>query len=186
MTMRVRALAVPSLAAAGLMMTAAAAPSFADGHAAPVQAQATIINLQGEEIGMASLRQGPTGVLLHIRVSGLTPGAHGFHLHSHGACDPEEGFTTAKGHVGLIEGGHGLLNPDGPEAGDLPNLFVGADGIAEMEAFNTLVSLVEGPHNLLDEDGSTFVIHANPDDHMSQPIGGSGPRVACGLIEAAQ
>ena len=54
-----------------------------------------------------------------------------------------------------------------------------------MEAFTTFVSLTDGPNNLLDADGSTFVIHENPDDHLTQPIGGSGARVACGEIVAA-
>ena len=35
---------------------------------------------------------------------------------------------------------------------------------------------------LKDADGSALVIHANPDDHMSQPIGGAGARIACGVI----
>lgn len=177
---------VPVLAVAALAFIATASPALADAHATAAKARATIINIDGEEIGTASLRQGPAGVLLHIRVTGLTPGAHGLHLHSHGVCEPDEGFKTAKGHVGLVAGGHGLLNPQGPEPGDLPNIFVGADGIGEMEAFTTLVSLVDGPNNLLDADGSTFVIHENPDDHLSQPIGGSGARVACGQIVPAE
>ena len=86
--------------------------------------------------------------------------------------------------MGLVPGGHGLLNPEGPEPGDIPNIFVGADGVGEMEAFTSLVSLVEGPNNLLDADGSTFIIHENADDHVTQPIGGAGARVVCGVIEA--
>ena len=39
-----------------------------------------------------------------------------------------------------------------------------------------------GDRGLLDEDASALVIHANPDDHMSQPVGGAGGRVACGVI----
>ena len=87
---------IPVLAAATIGLLAAAHPAFADGHAKAAKAQATIINIDGEEIGTASLRQGPAGVLLHIKVSGLTPGAHGLHLHSHGVCEPGEGFRTAR------------------------------------------------------------------------------------------
>ena len=159
-------------------------PALADDTAAPVMAKATLINTDGEEAGMATLTQGPSGVLIHVKVEGLTPGKHGLHLHAHGVCEPHEGFKTAKGHVGKVPGGHGLLNPEGPEPGDIPNIFVGADGVGEMEAFTSLVSLVEGPNNLLDEDGSTFIIHENADDHLTQPIGGAGARVACGVIEA--
>lgn len=153
----------------------------ADGHGS--KAHAELINASGDVIGMATLLQAPTGVLLHVRVTGLTPGKHGLHLHSHGDCLPETGFKSAKGHVGKVEGAHGLLNPKGPEPGDLPNIFVGADGVGEMEAFSTLVSLEGGEHPLIDADGSTFIIHENADDHLTQPIGGAGARVACGTIK---
>ena len=150
----------------------------------PVTARADIIGIDGKTIGEARLTQGATGVLIHLKVAGLPPGAKGLHLHSHGTCEPHTGFKSAKGHVGLVKGGHGLLNPRGPEAGDLPNIFIAADGKGEMEAYTTLVSLTAGEHNLLDSDGSTFVIHAAPDDHKSQPIGGAGGRIACGIIKA--
>ena len=42
------------------------------------------------------------------------------------------------------------------------------------------------PPGLLDEDGSAVVIHANPDDHLTQPIGGAGGRVGCGVISATE
>lgn len=146
-------------------------------------AKAKLIDAAGAEIGVAHLTQGPSGVLIHVKVSGLKPGAHGLHLHTLGVCETGEGFKTAKGHVGTVEGGHGLLNPKGPEPGDLPNIFVGADGKGEMEAFTSLVSLSDGAHPLLDQDGSSFIIHENADDHLTQPIGGAGGRVACGIIE---
>ena len=159
----------------------------ASAHAAShgVDAKAAIINKKGVEIGFAQLTQAPTGVLIHNKVSGLQPGKHGLHLHSKGVCEPREGFKTAKGHVGKVEGAHGLLNPEGPEAGDLPNLIVGANGIGETELFTTLVSIKEGDNPLLDDDGSTLIIHEAADDHMTQPIGGAGARVACGVIRPA-
>jgi Cu-Zn family superoxide dismutase len=176
-------------AAAAVSLLMIAGPASANGIEAnvvdePVTAQAALINIAGDEIGTAHLTQGPDGVLIHVKVTGLVPGKHGLHLHSVGTCEPHEGFKSAKGHVGLVSGGHGLLNPEGPEPGDIPNIFVGADGVGEMEAFTSRVSLVEGPHNLLDGDGSTFIIHENADDHLTQPIGGAGARVACGIIEA--
>ena len=81
---------------------------------------------------------------------------------------------------------HGLVNPDGPESGDLPNLYAGADGRAFTEVFTTGAALVEGAGGeyLLDTDGSAILIHAAADDHVAQPIGGSGDRVACGVISA--
>ncbi|KIC17815.1 superoxide dismutase family protein [Leisingera sp. ANG-Vp] len=167
---------------AAVLSAAASAAALAGGHIN--SAKADLINADGEIIGAAHLTQGPNGVLLHLKVSGLTPGKHGLHLHSHGTCDPGTGFKSAKGHVGKVEGAHGLMNPEGPEPGDLPNLFVAADGTGEMEAFTSLVTLDGGDHALLDADGSTFIIHENGDDHISQPIGGAGARVACGIVTA--
>lgn len=170
--------------AAALMATSAlaqddAAPATQE-EAAPT-AQASLVGADGETVGEATLTQGPAGVLIHLRAEGLTPGAHGLHLHAVGTCDHEGGFESATGHVGKVEGGHGLLNMDGPEPGDLPNLFVSEEGIGEMEAYTTMVTVEE----LLDEDGSSFIIHESADDHLSQPIGGAGGRVACGVIEGA-
>ena len=173
---------IKSIMATALLLGVTTAQAFAADE--PHSAKATLINNTGDEIGFAKLTQAPTGVLFHIKVTGLTPGKHGLHLHSHGVCETDTGFKSAKGHVGKVEGAHGLLNPKGPEPGDIPNIFVGMDGIGEMEAFSTLVSLVSGEHNLLDADGSTFIVHENPDDHITQPIGGAGARVACGIITA--
>ena len=79
--------------------------------------------------------------------------------------------------------GHGLRNPDGPDSGDLPNLYAAADGSAKAEFFTTLVSVAGGDvPALLDADGSAVIIHEQPDDHLTQPIGGAGGRIACGVI----
>ena len=157
-------------------------PALAGGHVTGGQAE--LIGIDGKVIGEATLTQAPSGVLIHLRVSGLKPGKHGLHLHSHGDCLPETGFNSASGHVGKVEGAHGLMNPDGPEPGDLPNIFVGADGVGEIEVFTSLVTIDGGEHSLLDADGSTFIIHENADDHITQPIGGAGARVACGTVKA--
>ena len=144
-------------------------------------AVAKIVDPQGEQIGSASFEQTPTGVLIHVEVSGLEPGAHGIHLHTVGSCSPD--FAAAMGHINPEGKAHGFRNPDGPDPGNLPMIFVNEDGEAEAEYFNTRVSISDSALSpLLDEDGSTLVIHAQPDDHFTQPIGGSGGRVACGVI----
>ena len=78
---------------------------------------------------------------------------------------------------------HGFLHPEGPHAGNLPNLVVGSNGTANVELYTNLVTLSEGNAALLDQDGTTLIIHENEDDHLTQPIGGAGGRVACGVIK---
>ena len=170
--------------------------SEADSAASPVaysvkagavaQAYADMISPDGSKIGSVHFQQGPTGVLMKIDVTSLTPGPHGIHLHSAGACTPD--FKAADGHINPNGGPHGLLNEARSEStqdnGDLPNLYASDDGVARAEFFTSLVTVAGGSMPaLLDSDGSAVVIHEHPDDHTSQPIGGSGGRVGCGVIQ---
>ena len=144
-------------------------------------ASAEIVDPSGSVIGMVTFEQTPTGVLMYVEVAGLPPGAHGIHLHAAGSCTPD--FKQATGHINPGGVPHGLRHPDGPDSGDLPNLYVGADGSAMAEFFATRVSVAGGDMPaLLDEDGSAVIIHEQPDDHLTQPIGGAGGRIACGVI----
>jgi Cu-Zn family superoxide dismutase len=148
--------------------------------------QASIINGQGAEIGKATLTQGATGLLIKVEATGLTPGWHGIHIHATGQCAAP--FTSAGAHINHTDPKtpHGLLNAQGPDDGDLPNLYAAADGSAHGEFFTTKARISQdGPGQWLwDADGSALVIHANPDDHNSQPIGGAGDRVACAVLSA--
>jgi len=140
----------------------------------------------GADMGSATLIEAPNGgVLMRIEARGLTPGWHGLHFHEKADCSSAD-FKSAGGHVHRdAPGVHGLLNPLATETGDLPNLFAGADGVAKAEMFTWSVSLTTARRSpLFDGDGSALVIHAAPDDHLSQPIGGAGARVACAVIKA--
>ena len=181
------ALAAP-LALLGACATAADAAQT-QAERAPVGAtgQAVLINAQGANIGRVDLRQGATGLLIKIEASGLTPGWHGVHIHATGAC--EAPFTSSGAHInhGQPAAPHGLLNAAGPDDGDLPNIHAGADGKVNAELFTTRARISsEGPGQWLwDADGSAVIIHANPDDHSTQPIGGAGDRVACAALGAS-
>lgn len=151
------------------------------------EAAAGFINQEGKDVGKATLTESPHGVLIHLDLKGLPPGPKAIHIHSVGTCeDPKEGFVASKGHLNPDGKEHGLMNPAGPDAGDLPNLYVRDDGSFEAEFFTTLASLAgaDGRATMLDEDGAALVIHVNRDDHITQPIGGAGPRIACGVIKA--
>ena len=175
--MRSTAIAIAAIAA-----VAAAPIAAASAAAAADMAAAEIVGADGKVIGKASFEQTPTGVLISVDAAGLPPGGHGIHLHSVGACKPN--FKAAAGHINPGKVKHGLRNPEGPDNGDLPNIYAAADGSARAEFFTARVSVAGGDMPaLLDKDGSAVIIHENPDDHMTQPIGGAGGRIGCGVIQ---
>jgi Cu-Zn family superoxide dismutase len=145
------------------------------------RAAAPLRNAEGQVLGMAIFTQEPQGVRISVTVKGLSPGEHGIHIHSVGKCEPPD-FLSAGPHFNPTNKKHGLTNPEGPHAGDLPNLVVGEDGSAVYEHVTDRVTLTPGELSLFDEDGSALVIHAGPDDQMTDPAGNSGARVLCGVI----
>jgi len=145
------------------------------------KARALILDPAGKEIGTAVLAEQKDGVVITLKVAGLTPGKHGFHIHETGTCDPPE-FKLAGSHFNPYKKHHGAKSPQGSHAGDLPNLEVKEDGTAEITAVARQVTLGKGPASLLKEGGTALVIHGKPDDYVSDPAGNAGPRVACGEI----
>jgi Cu-Zn family superoxide dismutase len=150
-----------------------------------------IVGPTGHSIGQASFTQLPSGVLIRLEFSqgALPSGWHAAHVHQIGDCsDFAAGFMAAGVHEGLLGNvRHGLASGDGPDAGDLPNLFAPADGAAfGAEFFSqrlTLASMpARGRRPLLDENGAALIIHANPDNHMSIP---TGDRLACAPLTPA-
>ncbi|MFC7053534.1 superoxide dismutase family protein [Hansschlegelia quercus] len=140
-----------------------------------------MLGKDGKSIGQVTLTAAPKGVLIDIDIKpgGLPAGKHGLHFHETADCSDVGEYKKSGSHAGHGEGKHGLLNPGGPEPGDLPNLIVLADGSAQAALYSNLIKLDE----LKDANGSALLIHADKDDHMSQPIGGAGARIACGSIK---
>ena len=145
-------------------------------------ATATFLDVAGKEIGTATLMQTANGVLIAVDVRGLPPGWRALHIHEKGSCDPATKFSSAGGHYALGKK-HGYKTEGGPHAGDMPNQFVGQDGVLRAEVFNPNVTLGSGAGTLFSPDGTALVIHAGADDYMSQPSGNSGDRIACAIIQ---
>jgi Cu-Zn family superoxide dismutase len=121
-------------------------------------------------------------VVLRGALIALPPVEHGFHIHEKGSCEPPA-FESAGDHIGAGETAHWFDAPDGPHAGDLRNITVAEDSTATVDQAAGSVTLRGGSAELLDDDGSAVVIHAEPDDYVTQPSGASGDRIACGVIE---
>ena len=151
---------------------------------APVTASGTFLDRDGAEVGTVGLTQLPGGLLINARLEGVPPGPHGFHLHTTGLCEPDEGFSTAGGHLSAGKA-HGLAMRGGPHPGDMPNAYVSEDGVLQVSVLNARVALdADEATRLLDRDGAALLIHSGPDDHRSQPSGAAGERIACAVIEA--
>lgn len=140
-------------------------------------------NSEGERVGVAQLKQQKEGVDIQIEAWNLPEGEHGFHIHEKGICEAPN-FESAGGHFNPTDAKHGFDHPEGPHAGDLLNLKVDDEGRVQESFLATMVTLRKGEENsLLLENGTSLVIHADPDDYISQPAGDSGERIACGIIQ---
>lgn len=170
--MTIRALLYTMLACALPVAVAAADPS----------GRAVLKDPGGKEVGAATFTRGEGGVKVDVKVAGLTPGKHGIHIHAVGKCEGPE-FKSAGGHFNPFGKKHGLRNPEGLHAGDLPNLEVGKDGKARATFIAKGATLGEGEGSLFGPEGTALVIHADPDDEKTDPAGASGARIACGVIE---
>lgn len=148
--------------------------------AAEMSAHANMAGPGGETLGAVTLTQTSQGVLVQADLRGLSPGAHGFHIHETGACSPD--FTAAGGHFNPHGASHGYAHKGQPHAGDMPNIHAHGDGTARADVLNSLVSLQEGAaESVFDGNGSAVIIHAKADSYGDNA--GAGARVACGVIE---
>ena len=141
-----------------------------------------MMDSDGTAIGTAELSEEDAGVMVALEVEGLEEGMHGIHFHETGMCEAPD-FESAGGHFNPDGAMHGMDNPDGPHAGDLPNIEVSDDGTVSQEFTAENVTLAIGEENsLLKEGGTALVIHAGEDDQMTDPSGDSGDRIACGVV----
>ncbi len=152
--------------------------------ASPKSAHADIVNAQGAKIGTANITSTAKGVKIAVTVSQLTPGEHGIHIHTVGKCEGPA-FASAGGHFNPTSAHHGIHNTQDPHphVGDLPNLTVDESGKGKATFTVEGATLGDGADSLFHDGGTALVIHAKPDDLMSDPSGNSGDRVACGVIE---
>jgi Cu-Zn family superoxide dismutase len=150
----------------------------------PPSAGVTLRDATGHVVGSGVFLQESGGVRILLDVKDFKPGTKGVHIHSVGRCDPPS-FESAGPHFNPAKAEHGLENPKGPHAGDLPNITVEANGQGHLEFTDSRVSLESGAGYLFGPSGSSLVVHEGPDDMRTDPAGNSGARIACGLVTRA-
>lgn len=149
-------------------------------HSAAKQGRAELEAKSGSQvIGYVNFVERGDKVLVTANVSGLKPNSeHGFHVHEKGDCSAADAMSA---------GGH--FNPDGyshnhpaqikRHAGAMVNLVANSKGEATVTFEVDTIRLDEGRYGILKR---ALIIHANPDDYVSQPVGNAGGRIACGVI----
>jgi Cu-Zn family superoxide dismutase len=128
--------------------------------------------------GTVNFMQKGDKVVVTARVSGLAPGAHGFHIHEKGDCSSGDGMS-AGGHFNPHGKPH--ASPAGADrhAGDLPMLQADGSGNAALTVEVDAITVGSGAADVV---GRAVIVHKDPDDFTTQPTGNSGARVACGVI----
>ena len=144
----------------------------------PALSAAAILDAEGNQLGMVAIGEDEEGLGMVVVVQGLEPGEHGVHLHEQGNCDPagEKTFEQAGAHFNP----GGMSHPH--HAGDYGNLVVDDTGTAMWLGTLDTLTWDAGEWGLADADGTALVIHADPDDMVTDPSGNSGARIACAVL----
>lgn len=153
-------------------------PAGAIGTKATAQLRAA--DPKSKVAGTVTFTQEMGGVRVVADVSGLKPGKHGFHVHQKGECTPP--FKSAGDHLNPYNVAHSCPPEQLRHLGDLGIIEVGPDGKGHYNQVVDKISVVDPFHLVV---GKSVIVHAGPDDCKTQPSGGSGDRIACGVIQLA-
>jgi len=144
-------------------------------------AKATLQATKGNSAaGTVTFTQKGDKVQVVANITGLKPGQeHGFHIHDKGDCSSGDGMSTA-GHYNPLGKPHAHPSTPNRHAGDLPALKADSYGSATLSTELDVITVADGPTSVV---GRGLIVHAQPDDHKTQPTGNAGARIACAVIQ---
>ena len=99
------------------------------------------------------------GLRVIAKISNLSPGPHGFHIHEFGDCRAADA-SSAGGHFNPGNASHGAPDAENRHAGDLGNVVADESGVARMDLVISGLQL-EGPDMII---GRSVIVHADADD----------------------
>jgi Cu-Zn family superoxide dismutase len=117
-------------------------------------------------------------VEVRVQINNVPPGVHGFHIHEVGDCG--DNGNNAKGHFNPTMMPHGSPDATSHHAGDFGNVTANANREVSTTFTTRSISLNPGPTSAI---GRAVILHANPDDMVTQPTGNAGGRIACGIVQ---
>jgi Cu-Zn family superoxide dismutase len=118
-------------------------------------------------------------VQVKVDLTGVPAGVHGFHVHEKGACG--DNGMAAGGHFNPTSMTHGAPDAAAHHAGDFGNVNAESNGQIHQQFVTRSITVKPGPMSVV---GHAVILHANPDDFVTQPTGNAGGRIACGVVEA--
>jgi Cu-Zn family superoxide dismutase len=146
----------------------AASCAYADIHPTP-----------GNQVqGRVIFQQQGNGVRITAHLTHLKPGTHGFHVHEKGDCSGDA--TSAGGHYNPYNQPHAGPDSSKRHVGDLGNIVADEKGVAFYDRVDSYIAL-DGPYSII---GRAVIVHADPDDFVTQPTGNAGARIGCGVIQS--
>ncbi|CAN5272758.1 hypothetical protein BH18ACT4_BH18ACT4_08550 [soil metagenome] len=168
-------------------LTLAVSAPGAEGNS---RATAVLTDASGATAGRVTMTARGGKLIVEARLSrpSTASGFHGFHIHTVGVCNPADGFASAGGHLGSLDG-----ETHAGHDGEMPSLLVGADGQARLAFQTDRATLAE----ILDGDGSAVIVHEGADNYANIPVryapagpdattlstGDAGPRLLCGVLQ---
>jgi superoxide dismutase, Cu-Zn family len=158
---------------------------------AKTKATSSILNVKGEQVGMATFTQTPLGVTVSLEVRNLAKGEHMVHVHENGKCDAPDFKTSGKhfapAHIDDAHDHEHMHNKHEEDkhkpAGDLPNIIVKQDGTGSLTALLPALTLGSGKNSLLKQGGTSILIHAGANGKSTIPNVDYKTRIACGVIK---